>query len=59
MEMYQDMIEHNKEEDKRFIKWREKHMTSYRSDYNGKPKFSDTMLHDVVKIINRLNNTNP
>lgn len=57
MNMYTDMLKQNEVSKNRYEKDRKIHSAEkyWYADYSNKP-FSDTMLHSVITIINRLNN---
>lgn len=57
MNMYTDMLKKNEVSKNRYEKDRKIHSAEkyWYADYSNKP-FSDTMLHSVITIINRLNN---
>lgn len=60
MEMYQDMIKHNFDADNKFKKWKSKNPSKpnweYRYSENETSKYSETMLHSIITVINKLNN---
>jgi len=58
MEMYQDMIKHNSEAETLFINWKTNNpwKESWMYEWNEISKYSDTMLHYIITVINKLNN---
>lgn len=59
MELYMEMTEANKKAKIEYKRDQEKHSSEkyYYPSFSEHP-FSDTMLHSIVVIINRLNNSN-
>ena len=58
MEMYQDMEKANEISDAHFKNWQKQNPTLPKWEYPSfrNEKYSDTMLHNVITIINKLNN---
>lgn len=57
MEVYQEMIKRNDESERLYQNWKVSNPMKWRWEYEKEiVTYSDTMLHNLISIINKLNN---
>lgn len=60
MKIYQDMVKRNEESERLYKNWKASNPMKNSWQYTKEiPTYSDAMLHNLVSIINKLNNHKP